>query len=325
LTKRAGIFNDAPEAMLHFGTSTNPVNLIVEGDLTVKGNATYIDVSTLRVEDFQLELGVSQDGTTLPDAQLDGAGIIVRSTDNDKEIVFDNANNAWYLNQNLRLPGTGKVILDTLDLLTRTRLASTVTFAEGLTDIGVLSQLRVAGTEANPTLLFAEASGNGRIQTPATLDIVANDIDVNSVLVKNVADPVSSTDASNKQYVDAAITTTPVFLTLDITGLGTGTPLNDNIKAIIEDILPAASKAENTYARVHTVSYSAVGAVDNSAILNKTFIAVDKAGTENQSVLQDVSANDTTSTISLTVTRGLKQFVQTGGAWVFDQDLVSSV
>ena len=63
-----------------------------------------------------------------------------------------------------------------------------------------------------------------------------------------------------------------------------------------------------------------------SDAITKSFVAVDKNGTENQSVLADVSFSNVTETVSLSVTRSLKRFVINGsGNWVYDTDLVSSV
>jgi len=61
--------------------------------------------------------------------------------------------------------------------------------------------------------------------------------------------------------------------------------------------------------------------------LSKSFVTVDKNGTENQSVLQDIAFTaQNNQGITLTVVRSLKRFVVNGSQqWQFDTDLVSSV
>jgi len=55
-------------------------NLTIKGDLTVEGNTVAVDVSTLRVENKQIELGTSADSSILTNEQADGGGIILRSS-----------------------------------------------------------------------------------------------------------------------------------------------------------------------------------------------------------------------------------------------------
>jgi hypothetical protein len=109
---------------------------------------------------------------------------------------------------------------------------------------------------------------------------------------------------------------------LDITGLS-----NSQIASVIEDMIPAQSKAEGVHAYVHCTQYSGTYAYDASDGLTKSFVAVDKNGTENQSVLLDISFTEQTGqTVSLSVARSLKQFIRNGaGNWVFFRELTSSV
>jgi len=95
------------------------------------------------------------------------------------------------------------------------------------------------------------------------------------------------------------------------------------------DIAPAGNFEIGTYAYVHctqqTVAYSAIS---YSSTISKTYVAVDKAGgNENQSVLQDFSVSPINAgNGTVTVTRSLKRFtVSAGPVWAFDTDLVSSV
>jgi len=59
--------------------------------------------------------------------------------------------------------------------------------------------------------------------------------------------------------------------------------------------------------------------------VSKSFVAVDSAGVQNQSVVADFSFGNITDNVTLTVTRTLKRFEVVAGAWVWQEDLVSSV
>jgi len=106
------------------------------------------------------------------------------------------------------------------------------------------------------------------------------------------------------------------------------TSLNDTqIALVINDLVPASGVSNGTTARIHGTSLTgaAVSGIDVSAVLTKSFVTVDKNGTENQAVLQDVGFTNATGTVTVTVARSLKQFITSGGNWTFDQNLSSSV
>jgi hypothetical protein len=106
------------------------------------------------------------------------------------------------------------------------------------------------------------------------------------------------------------------------------TSLNDTqIASVINDLVPAASVSNGTTARIHGTSLTGatVTGIDVGAVLTKSFITVDKNGTENQSVLQDIGFTNATGTVAVAVSRSLKQFITSGGNWTFDQNLTSSV
>jgi hypothetical protein len=65
-------------------------NLIVTGNLTVNGTNTVINSTTLQVDDKLIELAHSPSGSEGNDASVDGGGIIIKSSDSDKSILFSN-------------------------------------------------------------------------------------------------------------------------------------------------------------------------------------------------------------------------------------------
>jgi hypothetical protein len=153
----------------------------------------------------------------------------------------------------------------------------------------------------------------------------ADDISItNSRKIYGVGSPDIS-DApdyvATKGYVDDKTLELPVYLSLDITGL-----TNSQVALVINDLVPSNTRNIGVYAYVHCVQYSGSIVYNASDAITKSFVAVDKNGTENQSVLADVSFSNVTETVSLSVTRSLKRFVINGsGNWVYDTDLVSSV
>ncbi len=73
-------------------------NLVIDGDLTVKGTTTTIDSSVLTVDDKNIELASTP---TPSDALADGGGIILKGT-TDKTILWKNATDSWDFNQPIR-------------------------------------------------------------------------------------------------------------------------------------------------------------------------------------------------------------------------------
>ena len=85
----------------NIGGTTLIVNndLTVTGDLTVSGDSTTLNVGTIEVEDLTIELAKGAGG----DAAANGAGIIVDSSDGDKDILYDNTANVlgWAFSENI--------------------------------------------------------------------------------------------------------------------------------------------------------------------------------------------------------------------------------
>ena len=63
----------------------------VQGSLTVAGDSTFINASTLRVEDKNIELGLLDDSTEGNDSAIDDGGIILRSSDGSKDFTWKQA------------------------------------------------------------------------------------------------------------------------------------------------------------------------------------------------------------------------------------------
>ena len=204
--------------------------------------------------------------------------------------------------------------VDGSEVLNKTSIGSTVTSATGLTQVGTLTSLAVDNITLNN---YAIGTSGGGLQLTSDGSITIT----NNQKITGLAEPTTNTDAATKFYVDDSIDNEPVIVPLDITGLS-----NANIATIIEDIYPAATKKTGSYAYVptSTLTGATVSGIDINSVANKSFIAVDANGVQNQSVIQDIAFNNASGTVSSSVARGLKRFKVQAGAWVFDTDLGSS-
>jgi hypothetical protein len=133
-------------------------------------------------------------------------------------------------------------------------------------------------------------------------------------------------------YVDLEIATAPVVFALDITGLsspnapGVGTGPSVDVRSILESLSPASAAREGTVARIHCTSYASATisginisiSTDSSGVLQKSNIAVDSNGTQNESVIADiVSANAASGAVALVPERYTMEFSVTSSSWAF--------
>lgn len=309
--RRLGIWNNNPQYDLDVVGSVK-----IAGNLIVEGETTNIDATNLRVEDKQIELAVTADSTLLTDTELDGAGIVVKGITSDKTITWNNTYNSWNLSSHSNIPSGFAYKIGNTNILTSTTLASSVTSATGITEIGTLSYLNVDAINLN----------NSTITTSSPLTISSSgDITftgsnkISGVVAPDVSD--SPDYVATKGYVDDSYLDRDIWLTLDITGLS-----NANIAQVIEDLVPAITKNSGAYAYVHCVQYSGSYTYNPTDSVAKSFVAVDSNGVQNQSVVADFSFSDVTDSVTLTVTRSLKRFIVSGvGTWIFESELTSSV
>lgn len=310
-TAHVGIFRDDPEYTLDVSG-----DLRVTGNLLVEGDTVSVDVATLRVEDKNIELGIKDDSTLLDDAQMDGAGLIARASGQEKSILWSLATDSWTSNRNFDLETTDKTYkIGGVDKITNTTIDPTITRATGLVELGTLEYLNVDNITIN-TNTIGTTLGNALI-----IDSKGGDINLATPQkITNVQDPTADQDVATKYYVDTQINSEPVVFSLDITGL---TSPDIQVATIIESMFSASLKEDGTYAFVHTTESSASTAenIDVDAAKNISFVAVDSNGTQNESVVQDIAFFPASGTVQIAITRGLKRFRVTGGAWVFDTDL----
>lgn len=312
---RVGIWKSTPEYTFDVAGDTR-----IAGNLIVEGTTTSVDAVTLRIQDKNIELGITDDSTLLTPAQADGAGLTARMTGDDKSWSWSNSNDAWTSNVNVNVDSGYSYMINGVAILNATTLGSTVTSATGLTQIGTLTQLNVDNININGL----------RITSSANLELYpSGDVVINNNKITGVNNPTASSDATNKQYVDNLVGSQPLAFSMDITGL-----TNTQIALVLNDIFPSADKVEGTVALVHTTTLSGASVTGISfqdttpgdpGYINKTYVAVDSNGVQNESVVEDFTISDAAGSVSVSITRGLKQFEVQSGSWTFTAELSSSV
>ena len=334
-TARVGIFTTdrLPEYTLDVEG-----DLRVTGNLLVEGETTSIDVATLRVEDKNIEIAKTSDGTTLTGAEANNAGLILDTSDSgSKTLTWITANNAWTSNVNIDISDSTKTYkIGGVDKLTNTSLVN-VTKALDLDRIGTLTQLQVDEIGINGKIIsstndMALISANG-IAITAGADINVTD----NQKITGVAKAVSSrkaaelsqtesddTTVTTKEYVDEEIVTESIAFSMDVTGLGTGITLQSTVAAYLGDLYPAVTLNTNKIARIHTTSYAGatVEGVDVESAKNVSYIAVDANGTQNESVVQDVVFVGASGTVILTPERSLMTYKSSGSSWIYQSTTV---
>tara|TARA_B110000503_G_scaffold133164_1_gene210258 strand:+ start:30413 stop:32266 length:1854 start_codon:yes stop_codon:yes gene_type:complete len=326
--KRIGMFNASPAYSLDLTG-----DMRITGNLLVEGATTSLDVATLRVEDKQIELGVTSDSTLLTEAAADDAGIIVRVAGDDKAWTWKQATNAWTSSTNIDIEEPlGWFGIDGVILLNRNTLGSTVVNSS-LTNVGTLTELTVDKFNFNNNRLTVDLGG-WEIQTSGDISLVTQHkitnvktpVSARAVVVNPLLTEDDDQVVATKGYVDDEIGALEKVFGIDITGLGTGVTLQGNVQTILDELFPV-TPANGTVAKIYGSSTTATtGIITVNAGLNKSFVAVDSAGVQNQSVLVDLSISDPTGvSVTLTVARSIIIFKVVAGLWTWQSTTASAV
>ena len=94
------------------------------------------------------------------------------------------------------------------------------------------------------------------------------------------------------------------------------------VAKVIENAVPSTQFDINVSATIPTIN-AVSGALYNTS--SATVSRTPQLGNSNKTVLQDVAFSTVTGTVTAVVSRGLKQFIVSGGAWTFHSDLTSTV
>ncbi len=340
--KYVGIWKSNPAYSLDVtGDGRFTSNLTIGGNLLVEGDTTYLNTSTLRVEDKNIELGLLDDSTEGDDTTIDGGGIILRSSNGSKDWTWEQATNSFTSNVDIDLEenignADPSYNIGGTSILTKTTLGSTVNNALGLTRVGTLSELTVDDISLNSATI-TRLNGTG-------LNIVAGgDITIDSQNITGLAEPSATTDAATKNYVDVELYSKDVIISFDITGLsdpavvGSGDGPKNSIATLLENMQSASNYQTGTSAYVMATSYtgSTVSGItvdittspDTSGVLTKSSIAVDKDNVSSaETVIQDISqSNDASGVATLTAIRYLYEYTVSGATWTFVRRTLQTV
>jgi len=302
--QRIGIWTNTPSTTLDVNG-----DLRVAGDLTVLGDTTVLEIETLKIQDKLIELATTADSTIGDDLAVDGAGLTVLSSEVSKDWTWQNNTNSWTSNVNIDVVSGSTYKIGGQTILSSTELASTVTIAAGIVQVGNLISLDAAN--------FNFTSSTLTVTDSLTIDSADDIIIANNKKITNVGNPTDPQDVATKTYVDNTAKAEPVRFALDITGL-----TNGQIGDIILALYPAGTRSVNTKAFISTSAYSGSVVTNPTSQTTKSFVAVDSAGVQNQSVVQDFSFSNTTNSVTLTVSRGYKTYIWNGVIWQFLADFI---
>jgi len=337
------VYIDASTARVGiFTTNRLPAyTLDVEGDLRVTGNfivegdQTSIDVATLRVEDKNIEIAKTAAGVTLTGAAADNAGLILDTSDaGSKTWTWITAQDAWTSNVNVDISSTTKTYqIGGVDKLTNDTLVN-VTKALDLDQVGTLTVLQVDEINVNGKTITSTndmafvstagiaitAGGDINVADSQKITGVAKAVSANQAVILGATESAAGTVATNT-YVDEEIATQSIAFSMDITGMGTGSTLQNALATFLNDMYPAETSNNNKVARIHTTSYAGatVEGVDIESAKNVSYISVDSNGTQNESVVQDVAfnASGASGIVVLTPSRTLITYKSNGTTWIY--------
>jgi hypothetical protein len=292
----------------------------ITGNLLVDGASTTVSSSHLSVEDHQILLAVNSDSTQ-DDVYADYGGIIVKGT-TEHSMLWKNASTAWVMSENLDITeassGARAYRINGVNVLEYTgsvyRLSAAVTSAPGITSFGTQTELTVDNLYFNSNRIQSLNTGGDIEIEPNGAGNVAL---IGSPKITGLADPTSSTDAVNKQSMEAYVRARNFAFSMDITGL-----TNTDIESQLNQIAPHEYYEINTEARIHcttqVVSYTNVTFTSTTSPVTtgdfvKSYISVDNSGNvgtkPNEAVLQDFNINPINlGNATVTVTRINKLF-----------------
>ena len=237
--KYIGLYTDVPTATLDVNGDVR-----IQGALTVEGNITAINQTTIEIEDTLISLGK----TAIPtNDTADGGGILLEGgLDGDKTITWDKVKTAWVSSENIGVASGKTFKIGSFDVLSQTTLGSTVTSAPGLTSVGLLTSLDVANLRFNGSTISYYSAGGGNGNIILAPQGTAGAVNVSSKNIINVKDPASATDAANLQTVELYVQTAPLGLSITVGVLSDAQIITN----IINKIYPAVEHQDNTVCRI---------------------------------------------------------------------------
>lgn len=298
-------------------------NLTVEGDLTVNGTTSTINTNTVTVQDKNIELASTDTPT---DAFADGGGITLKGT-TDHTFIWTQASEAWNSSENINLESSAGVPnpefkINGVTVLSATSLGPGVISIPGVTNFGPQTFVDI-GSGAPPVVQMRLE--NNRISTVSNNDDLelqpdglGNIVLIGDPKITGLSNPTDSQDAATKEYVDNAVETRNVVLSLDISdGIS-----NAGIATVLSQIAPVAQYRIGTQAKLLCtfISNSTTSLDINPLITTSTDLFNQPTGLA-EAITSISVATATVSAPAVSVIRIVKTFQVSlvGGnkAWVF--------
>lgn len=311
---RVGIFNTTPTTSVDIGGS-----LKISGDLIVGGDTITVNTTTMVVEDKNIELGNSSEGTS--NISADGGGItLLAGLDGNKTFNWYNDTGSWTSSENVNVVLGKTYKVNGITVLSDSALGAGVT-TSSLTSLGQLNNLQ----------MFNGLSIAGNTISAATDDIVlmptTGAVDVSGRKIINLGTPTNLQDVTNKTYVDDAVFRRPISLSMDITGLADNNEIAARLNQIAPFYHPTTSPngtaINGTILYLHTTT--TIVTVSPITYSPTEGIEYSRTTVSGVSVVSDITKPQTIVAPSATVTvvRQNKKFIMgrnVSGQWGFDSD-----
>ena len=320
-------------------------SVVITGDLTVNGTTTTLNTADIVVEDKNIILAKST-GITPSDTLAAGGGIILQgntrhvllwsnitqnATSDSAEAQADGysdstpklSSSAWTSSDHINLVSGKYFAIDGIPVITGNSLGAGITSIPGVTSFGTQSVVNIGPTPLAPYIRLQD----NRISTLVTnqdLEIAPNGSGnvalQGSPRITGMADPVSTQDATTKEYVDYTIQTRPLVFSIDLSDAKDSTYIITNI---LDNMAPAAEYRNGTIARIlcNILSVSST-TLDLNALINQS-TSIFSSPTGTAPAVTNVAINTATvSPGSISTTRIIKTYQIIAGLWVFVSDTV---
>lgn len=317
--------NDVPETAVEIITTNRTINFYpdfengkvnIGGDLTINGNLTVTGLSsivqetTIEVEDRAIILAKPTEGSP-SDVGANEGGIILKG-DTDKIILWSRAGDplyptmplksfAWNFSEHINLASGRFFYINGRQLIRdandgKFALTDEIVALDGVASIGKQNVLNIGPGEITsiPQLRLE----NNKISTPSVsaqdliLEPQRNVVLNNSPRITGLSEPIDSQDAATKEYVDNAIESRDIALSLDLT------PDKDDfwiIEQVLNNIAPTSQFRNGTTARI--VCTKLVNqSTQVTPIINTTTASfvTDLSGSTQDAVVEPVTSNTLT-------------------------------
>ena len=248
---RIGIFNNNPQVDLDISGSVH-----ITGNLTVLGTQTSLEVSVLKVDDINVELGTNQD--TPDDAFVDGGGIILHGT-TDKTFTYEDLTGSWTSNIDLNVASGQRILINGASALEEyagggLSLGTGVVAAPSLTNLPVLGNLTISNIVIYSNTITTVASPLTDLYITPSSDQINLGTTTKIVGMRPTEDADPDDSAITKKYFEDKVALSlggfvgrkPYTLSMDITDFGN---VNDEIIAYLDVTLPVDGFGNQYYAQ----------------------------------------------------------------------------